>query len=251
MDGREGSPPSSQAAYLGGRECGLRGAAVAGSGAGTAVAAAGDGEVVTTKALPPKFLRHTSLIPDLDRFGSADVTVEGRSLNSCTVVKGTPCESKIPYLNAPIYLQHKTQIGKVDEIFGHINEAYFSIKMLEGIITTSYSPGDKLYIDPAKQLPLTRFLRKPKYDNPSLFSFCSLLTTTLLSQHVNVAMISCMPKHAEGKKLPLEVDVVVDEEAAEVEAFVEELVLGMVEGVLQDVDMMVSEAVVVHIPYAF
>ncbi|CAL9072189.1 unnamed protein product, partial [Musa textilis] len=154
-----------------------------GSGGGfrgrTAVAAAGDGEVVTTKALPPKFLRHTSLIPDLDRFGSADVTVEGRSLNSCTVVKGTPCESKIPYLNAPIYLQHKTQIGK-----------YFSIKMLEGIITTSYSPGDKLYIDPAKQLPLTRFLRKPKYDNPSLFSFCSLLTTTLLSQHVNVAMIS-------------------------------------------------------------
>ncbi|WCJ41787.1 H/ACA ribonucleoprotein complex subunit gar1 [Euphorbia peplus] len=39
---------------------------------------------------------------------------------------------KIPYFNAPIFLQNKTQIGKVDEIFGPINESYFSIKMMEG-----------------------------------------------------------------------------------------------------------------------
>jgi len=30
---------------------------------------------------------------------------------------------KIPYFNAPIYLENKTQIGKVEEIFGPINEA--------------------------------------------------------------------------------------------------------------------------------
>lgn len=30
---------------------------------------------------------------------------------------------KIPYFNAPIYLENKTQIGKVDEIFGPINES--------------------------------------------------------------------------------------------------------------------------------
>ena len=30
---------------------------------------------------------------------------------------------KVPYFNAPIYLQNKTQIGKVQEIFGPINEA--------------------------------------------------------------------------------------------------------------------------------
>ncbi|KAL4566930.1 hypothetical protein LXL04_031056 [Taraxacum kok-saghyz] len=30
---------------------------------------------------------------------------------------------KIPYFNASIYLQNKTQIGKVDEIFGPINES--------------------------------------------------------------------------------------------------------------------------------
>ncbi|KAM0019527.1 putative H/ACA ribonucleoprotein complex, subunit Gar1/Naf1 [Helianthus debilis subsp. tardiflorus] len=70
---------------------------------------------------------------------------------------------KIPYFNAPIYLQNKTQIGKVDEIFGPINESFFSVKMLEGIIAASYAAGDKFYIDPAKLLPLARFLPQPKY----------------------------------------------------------------------------------------
>ncbi|MBA0764157.1 hypothetical protein Gotri_013525, partial [Gossypium trilobum] len=69
---------------------------------------------------------------------------------------------KIPYFNANVYLQNKTQIGKVDEIFGPINESYFSIKMLEGIVATSYAPGDKFYIDPSKLLPLARFLPQPK-----------------------------------------------------------------------------------------
>lgn len=40
---------------------------------------------------------------------------------------------------------------------------YFSVKMMEGIIATSYSAGEKFYIDPAKLLPLSRFLTQPKY----------------------------------------------------------------------------------------
>uniref|UniRef100_A0A1J3K6H6 H/ACA ribonucleoprotein complex subunit n=1 Tax=Noccaea caerulescens TaxID=107243 RepID=A0A1J3K6H6_NOCCA len=69
---------------------------------------------------------------------------------------------KIPHFNAPIYLQNKTQIGRVDEIFGAINESLFSIKMMEGIVATSYSEGDKFFIDPLKLLPLSRFLPQPK-----------------------------------------------------------------------------------------
>ncbi|XP_061343352.1 putative H/ACA ribonucleoprotein complex subunit 1-like protein 1 [Gastrolobium bilobum] len=69
---------------------------------------------------------------------------------------------KIPFFNAPIYLQNMTQIGKVDEIFGPINESYFSVKMMEGIVATSYSAGDKFFIDPRKLLPLARFLTPPK-----------------------------------------------------------------------------------------
>lgn len=35
--------------------------------------------------------------------------------------------------------------------------------MMEGIVATSYSAGDKFYIDPSKLLPLARFLPQPKY----------------------------------------------------------------------------------------
>lgn len=69
---------------------------------------------------------------------------------------------QIPYFNAPIYLENKTQVGKVEEVFGPINSVYFTIKMSEGVVATSYSSGDKFYIDPAKLLPLDRFLPKPK-----------------------------------------------------------------------------------------
>lgn len=82
-----------------------------------------------------------------------------------------PCEgeavcklsnTQIPYFNAPIYLENKTQVGKVEEVFGPINAVYFTIKMADGVVATSYSQGDKFFIDPAKLLPLERFLPKPK-----------------------------------------------------------------------------------------
>lgn len=47
------------------------------------------------------------------------------------------CESnnvKIPYFNAPIYLENKTSIGKVDEILGPLNQVFFTIKPQEGEI---------------------------------------------------------------------------------------------------------------------
>ncbi|KAI9738212.1 MAG: H/ACA snoRNP pseudouridylase subunit [Cirrosporium novae-zelandiae] len=74
------------------------------------------------------------------------------------------CESinpKIPYFNAPIYLENKTAIGKVDEILGPINQVYFTIKPQEGIVATSFKPGDKFYIGGDKLLPLEKFLPKP------------------------------------------------------------------------------------------
>ena len=75
------------------------------------------------------------------------------------------CESintKIPYFNAPIYLENKTQIGKVDEILGPLNQVYFTIKPQEGIVATSFKSGDKFYIGSDKLLPLEKFLPKPK-----------------------------------------------------------------------------------------
>ncbi|KDO55045.1 hypothetical protein CISIN_1g029223mg [Citrus sinensis] len=54
----------------------------------------------------------------------AEVVEVSSFLHACegdAVTKLT--NEKIPYFNAPIYLQNKTQIGKVDEIFGPINES--------------------------------------------------------------------------------------------------------------------------------
>jgi len=69
---------------------------------------------------------------------------------------------KVPYFNAPIYLQNKSVIGKVDEILGPINEVYFSIKMGDGMVASSFKKGDKVYISGDKLLPIERFLPKPK-----------------------------------------------------------------------------------------
>ncbi|GAB7352169.1 hypothetical protein MBLNU459_g2650t1 [Dothideomycetes sp. NU459] len=75
------------------------------------------------------------------------------------------CESintKIPYFNAPIYLENKTAVGKVDEILGPLNQVFFTIKPQDGIVATSFKSGDKFYIGGDKLLPLERFLPKPK-----------------------------------------------------------------------------------------
>ncbi|KAL5340514.1 Gar1/Naf1 RNA binding region-domain-containing protein [Aspergillus crustosus] len=70
------------------------------------------------------------------------------------------CESinpKIPYFNAPIYLENKTPIGKVDEILGPINQVYFTVKPQEGIVATSFKTGDKVYIGGDKLLPIEKY----------------------------------------------------------------------------------------------
>ncbi|KAJ5606391.1 H/ACA ribonucleoprotein complex subunit GAR1 [Penicillium lagena] len=98
-------------------------------------------------------------------FGSsADIPVEmGTVMHACE--GEMVCESinpKIPYFNAPIYLENKTPIGKVDEVLGPINQLFFTIKPQEGIVATSFKPGDKVFIGGDKLLPLEKFLPKPK-----------------------------------------------------------------------------------------
>ncbi len=68
----------------------------------------------------------------------------------------------IPYFNAPIYLENKTQIGKIDEILGPINEVYFTVKMEGGMVASSFKKEDKVFIGGDKLLPIERFLPKPK-----------------------------------------------------------------------------------------
>jgi rRNA processing protein Gar1 len=79
----------------------------------------------------------------------------------------TKDKRKVPYFNAPIYLENKSSIGKVDEILGPINEVYFTIKPSDGIVANSFKSGDKVYIGGDKLLPLDRFIPKPKILGPA------------------------------------------------------------------------------------
>ncbi|KAG5459017.1 MAG: Gar1/Naf1 RNA binding region-domain-containing protein [Olpidium bornovanus] len=97
-------------------------------------------------------------------FGPPDQVFEmGAFLHSCEgdmVCRST--NAKIPYFNAPIYLENKSQIGKVEEILGPMNEVYFTVKLQENIAAASFKANDKVYIAGDKLLPLERFLPKPK-----------------------------------------------------------------------------------------
>ena len=58
-----------------------------------------------------------------------------------------PCESemlckttidKIPYFNAPIYLENKQKIGKVEEVLGPVSDVYFTVKLDDGMNAESF-----------------------------------------------------------------------------------------------------------------
>lgn len=67
----------------------------------------------------------------------------------------------VPYFNAPIYLENKEAIGKVDEIMGGIRDYMVSVALNEHFTTSSFKPETKLFIDPYKLLPLQRFIPVP------------------------------------------------------------------------------------------
>lgn len=74
---------------------------------------------------------------------------------------------QVPYFNAPIYTENKHQIGKIDEIFGNIRDYYVSVKLGENLKASSFEKNTQLYIDPAKLLPLARFLPRPPGEKQS------------------------------------------------------------------------------------
>ncbi|KAK4817952.1 hypothetical protein QYF61_003382, partial [Mycteria americana] len=129
------------------------------------------------------------------------VVLLGEFMHPCEddiVCKCKTEENKVPYFNAPVYLDNKEQIGKVDEIFGQLRDFYFSVKLSENMKASSFKK-----------------MQKPWYFR-SLMELCSY-SFTLIQQ-------SCYPfrdfcrGHLEKKVLPEEVveeDVVVDVEEEE------------------------------------
>ncbi|AWP11748.1 putative H/ACA ribonucleoprotein complex subunit 1 [Scophthalmus maximus] len=50
------------------------------------------------------------------------------------VCRCTTEENKVPYFNAPVYLENKEQIGKVDEIFGQLRDFVAGAEDLEVVV---------------------------------------------------------------------------------------------------------------------
>lgn len=50
----------------------------------------------------------------------------------------------MPYFNAPIYLENKQQVGKIDEIFGNIRDYYVSIRLQEDVKAKSFKLKQKV-----------------------------------------------------------------------------------------------------------
>lgn len=63
---------------------------------------------------------------------------------------------KIPIPPSPIFLENKTRIGTIDEVYGVISQVFFSVKMQEGFPADKFSTGDRFYIDSRRLLDLEK-----------------------------------------------------------------------------------------------
>lgn len=70
----------------------------------------------------------------------------------------------VPMFNAAVFLENKTPIGKIDEIFGPLNDYMLSVELLETIKPDSLTKKQQLFIDPAKILPKARFIPRDPPD---------------------------------------------------------------------------------------
>jgi H/ACA ribonucleoprotein complex subunit 1 len=62
------------------------------------------------------------------------------------ICKCTTEGNTVPYFNAPVYLENKEQIRKVDGMFGQLRDFYFSVKLSKNMKVSSFKKLQKFYI---------------------------------------------------------------------------------------------------------
>lgn len=72
----------------------------------------------------------------------------------------------VPYFNAPIFLENKEQIGKIDEIFGNLRDYYVTVKLGDNMKASSFQSQQKVG---AKR----RALKERTNDSVFCFSYSS------------------------------------------------------------------------------
>lgn len=53
----------------------------------------------------------------------------------------------VPYFNAPIFLENKEQIGKIDEIFGTLRDYSVTIKLSDNLKASSFNKMQKVKLN--------------------------------------------------------------------------------------------------------
>lgn len=69
-------------------------------------------------------------------------------------------DERVPIFNRPLYLENKTKIGVIDDVFGPITDFMFSVKCDPGVQPTSFKADQTIYMNPEHFLPMSRFLPK-------------------------------------------------------------------------------------------
>lgn len=79
------------------------------------------------------------------------VSAVGEFMHPCEddiVCKCVTEENKVPYFNAPVYLENKEQIGKVDEIFGQLRDfVSFMLLYVMLAVLSNFTATSKLHSD--------------------------------------------------------------------------------------------------------
>lgn len=64
---------------------------------------------------------------------------------------------KIPMFGSPVFLENKTMIGKIEEIFGRVDNPYFKVNPSDGVKAESFKENSKIYIGSDRVLPARAF----------------------------------------------------------------------------------------------
>lgn len=143
----------------------------------------------------------------------------------------------VPYFNAPIYLENKESIGKIDEIFGTLRDYYVSIKLGENMKASSFKHAQKV-----------RGRRHSVVAKPSKTNFVFTLFASCLSIRQSYCRCSgfCQKHHSQkvrSVRVLVEAAAVLVDEVVEDEAAVaaEDLV---VEAAVAEVEDLVVRVVV-------
>ena len=90
----------------------------------------------------------------------------GTVMHACEeyIVLKNQIQDKVPIFNRPLYLDNKTKIGVIDDVFGPIDQFMFSVKCDTGMKPNSFKEGQKIFMNPEHFLYMNRFLPQPKQD---------------------------------------------------------------------------------------